>query len=65
MMNRQVIPLAVEKRPGLSRVDVAVVVFVVGLLAAVSVPLVVQFRESSRLINCQHNLQQLGVRRPL
>jgi type II secretory pathway pseudopilin PulG len=49
------------RRPGLSRVEVLVVLLVVGLTAALGVVGITKLRQESARISCANNLKQLGL----
>ncbi len=48
-------------RAGLTYIEVTVVVSLITLLAAISFPVALKYRETSRKLHCQQNLKQLGL----
>ncbi|MBI3462923.1 MAG: DUF1559 domain-containing protein [Planctomycetes bacterium] len=49
-----------SKETGVTIIELLVAIFIVGLLAAISVPAVQSARESSRRVQCLSNLRQIG-----
>ncbi len=49
------------RRAGFSLVELLVVIFIIGLLAALILPAIQSARESSRRVHCRNNLKQLAL----
>lgn len=61
MRTQEAIPSTNGLRRGISKLEVVVVILVVLLLAAILFPFIVRSRDSSRVVQCQQNLKQLGT----
>jgi prepilin-type N-terminal cleavage/methylation domain-containing protein len=50
-----------SRRAGFSIVELMVVIFIIGLLAALLLPAIQSARESGRRVHCRNNLKQIGL----